>query len=257
VSDHPNVRLERDGAVAVVTIDKPPVNAMSFADYDDLRRVFHVISDDPDIRSVVFTGAGERAFCAGHDVKDFVSLDHEGATDGLARVRITFNAVYDCPKPVIAAVNGPALGTGLALASLADIRLASPNAFFALPEIDRGVLGGSKHAMRLLPQGLTRLMVFTGRRISAEHALRVGMIEEIHPPGELIDAAMGLAHEIAGKSPTAIHLAKQGLNRIETMGLKEAYEYECTLTAEVRRTPEAGANARAFLEGRGPQPETL
>lgn len=250
------VTFERDGHVALVTIDRPPVNAMSFAVYDELRHRFHEIAEDEDVRAVVLSGGGDRAFVAGHDVNEFVSMDYEGATDSLARVRITFNAIYDCPVPVIAAINGPALGTGLALCSLCDVRLASDRAFFALPEIDVGVLGGAKHVMRIATQGLTRLMMYTGRRVSAEHALRVGMIDEIHPHEEVRAAAMALAQEIASKSPAAIRLGKQGLNRIETMSLKEGYEYECTLTAAIRRTPEAAAGARAFLEGRGPAPQT-
>lgn len=248
-----NVRLEKIDDVALVTLDRPPVNAVSGPVYEELRLVFTRLSEDESVRAIVLTGAGDKAFCGGNEVQEFVDLTFDTATEFLARVRITFNAIYDCPVPVIAAINGPAVGTGMALVSLCDIRLASPKAFFALPEIDRGVLGGSKHVMRLAPQGLTRLMVYTGRRIPAETALRVGMVDEIHPHEELLGASMDLAREIASKSPTAIRLAKRGLNRVESMNFKEAYEYECTLTAAVRRTPEAREGAAAFLEKRRPE----
>lgn len=238
--------------VATVTIDRAPVNAMAFSVYDELRQTFHELAEREDLGAVVLTGAGDRAFVGGHDVNEFVSLDFEGATDRLAHVRITFNSVYDCPVPVIAAINGPAIGTGLALASVCDIRLASDRARFAMPEINVGVLGGSKHLMRLAPQGMTRLMYYTGRRIDAHEALRLGIVDEVHPHETVREAATALAQEIAAKSPAAIRMAKQGLNRVENMALKEAYEYECTLTAAVRRTPEAAEGARAFLEGREP-----
>lgn len=246
----PRVRVERIARIALVTLDNPPVNAISFDMYGEIRRTFHELSEDDDLRAIVLTGAGDRAFCAGNDVRDFVDLDFEGATEALAGVRIAYNAMSDCPVPIVAAVNGPAVGTGLVLPTLCDIRLASTEAIFALPEIDVGVLGGGKHLMRVATLGMTRLMMYTGRRIDVEEARRIGMIDEIHPPDRLLAAAIELADEIASKSPAAIRLAKLGLNRVEEMGVREAYEYECTLTAAVRRSPEARESALAFLEKR-------
>ena len=247
-----NVHVARDGGIVTVTLDRPPVNSLTFAMCDRIRKVFHDISHDESVRVVLLKTAGEKAFIAGNDVKEFVDLDFEAATDGLARVRITFNAIYDCPVPVIALVDGGALGSGLCIATLCDVRLASESAVFALPEIDVGVLGGSKHAMRVATQGTTRLMLYTGRRIPAERAFQLGMIDEVHPHEELESAGYALAEEIASKSPAAIRLAKQGLNRIEDIPLKPAYEYECTLTAESRQSPEASEAAKAWLERRQP-----
>lgn len=248
-----NLRVERLDAIAIVTLDNPPVNAISFAAYDEIRQAFHQLAEDDDLRAIVLTGAGDRVFCGGNDVRDFVELDYEGATEALAGVRISYNAIIDCPIPIVAAINGAAVGTGLVLPTLCDIRLASSEAVFALPEIDVGVLGGGKHLMRVATLGMTRLMMYTGRRIGALEAQRIGMVDEIHPPERLLEAAIELAREIASKSPAAIRLAKLGLTRVETMGMKEAYEYECTLTAEVRRTPEAREAAMAFLEKRQPR----
>lgn len=247
-----NLRVERMDDVAVVTLDTPPVNAISFTAYDEIRRAFHQLAEDDGLRAIVLTGAGH-VFCGGNDVRDFVDLDHEGATEALARVRIAYNAMIDCPIPIVAAINGAAVGTGLVLPTLCDIRLASSEAIFALPEIDVGVLGGGKYLMRVATLGMTRLMMYTGRRIGAVEAQRIGMVDEIHPADGVLDAALELAREIASKSPMAIRLAKVGLTRVETMGVKEAYEYECTLTAEVRRTPEAREAAMAFLEKRQPR----
>jgi enoyl-CoA hydratase len=245
------VKVEVDRGLAVITLDRPAANAVSLEVYDELRRTFQRLGDDKDMRVAVFTGAG-KVFCGGNDVNDFVNLDFDTANEYLAHVRLTFNAMYDCPVPIIGAVNGGAVGTGIVLASLCDVRIASTRAKFALPEIDVGVLGGSRHVMRLAGQGMTRLMMYTGRRVTAEEALRTHIVDQVVEPEDLMPTAMALAEEIASKSPPAIRLAKQGLNRSEFMTLKEGYEFECTLTAAVRRTPEAREGALAFLEKRQP-----
>jgi len=247
-----NILVRRDGGIIVVTIHREPVNAMSWAMFDQLRQVFHRISEDETARVAVLRSDINKVFVAGNDITEFVDMTYDSGTDGLARVRTTFNAIYDCPIPVIAAVDGVAVGSGLCIASVCDIRLASHRATFALPEINVGVLGGSKHAMRLATQGGTRLMMYTGRRISAQRAFEMGMVDEIHPSEDLENAVMALAEEIAGKSPVAIRLAKQGLNGIEDMPLKPAYEFECTLTTRSRRGPDASEAARAWLEKRPP-----
>lgn len=247
----PNVRVELDRGIAVVRFDRPPVNAFDQSMYDQLRRTFHRLAEIEDLRVIVMTGNG-RVFCGGNEIAEFVDFGFEQATEHLAHVRLCFNAIYDCPVPVIGAINGAAVGTGMALATLCDIRIASETAVFALPEIDVGVLGGSKHVMRIAPQGLTRLMMFTGRRVTAAEALRASMIEETTPLADVVPRAMELAEQIASKSPKAIRFAKVGLNRTENMTLKEGYEFECTLTAAVRRTSEAREGALAFMEKRKP-----
>ncbi len=245
------VKVSVDRGLAVVTLDRPPANAVSLEVYDEIRRTFHRLGEDPAMRVAVLTGAG-KVFCGGNDVNDFVDLEFDRATEYLAHVRLTFNALYDCPIPVVGAINGAAVGTGIVLASLCDIRIASERAVFALPEIDVGVLGGSRHVMRLAGQGMTRWMMYTGRRVRADEALRARIVDEVVPPEEVMPRAMAIAEEIASKSPPAIRLAKLGLNRTEDMNMKEGYEYECTLTAAVRRTPEAREGAMAFLEKRQP-----
>lgn len=237
--------------IAHVTLNRPPVNSFNLAFYDELRRTFHRLADDDSLRVVVLTGSG-RVFCAGNDVNDFVDLDFETSVEYLARVRLAFNSVYDCPVPVIGAINGAAVGTGIALASVCDFRVGSERAKFALPEIDVGVLGGSKHVMRIATQGMTRMMMYTGRRLTAEEAQQVGIVDICVSEEDLSRTVGEIAEEIARKSPTAIRLAKQGLNRVEGMSLKEGYEYECTLTAAVRRTANAREGALAFLEKREP-----
>lgn len=246
------ITLERQDALAIVSIDRPPVNALTFAAYDRLADVFEALAGDPGVAAVILTGAGDRAFCAGHHVGEFVDLTPAAAESSLTRARRAFDAVQACPVPVIALVNGPAIGAGFALASLSDVRLCSTHAVFALPEIDVGVLGSASHLMRLAPQGLTRLLVLTGRRLSAQAALRHGIVEELHAPDALHEAGMALAREMAAKSLPALRLAKSGLNRLEELDVRSGYELECSLTVAVRAGADAAEGALAFIEKRSP-----
>jgi enoyl-CoA hydratase len=247
------VTVETSGSIALVTVDFPPVNALTFAAYDQLTEIFTGLSEQTATSVAILTGAGQRAFVAGHDVREFVGLTPDLADVELVRVRRAFDAVQDCALPVIAAVNGAAIGAGLALASLCDIRVASRRAVFALPEIDVGVLGSGSHLMRLAPHGLTRLMVLTGRRLSADDAWRAGIVEEVVEPDELHDASWRLAHELAAKNPLALRLAKQSLDRVAELSARDGYEYECSLTSAIRHDANAAEAARSFLEKRSPQ----
>lgn len=248
-----NISVTRDGGILTVLVDRPPVNSLSFDMFDQLRTTFHRIREDESARVVLLRTAGEKAWVAGNDVTEFVDLTYDTATDGLARVRTAFNAVYDCPVPVIALMDGAAVGSGLCLASVCDVRIATRGTTIALPEINVGVLGGSKHAMRLLTQGTTRMMMYTGRRLDAERAWQLGFVDElVEDTAALTAAGAQLAEEIAAKAPPAIRLAKYGLNGVEDMALKPAYEFECTLTAQSRLDPVAGEAASAWLEKRTP-----
>jgi enoyl-CoA hydratase len=246
------IRTTRTGRVAIIEIDRPPVNSLSFDAYDAVKDAFDEVSADPELSVVVLTGAGGRIFCAGHDVKEFVTLTPQSAHDQLPRVCAAFDAVQNCSLPVIAAVNGPAIGAGLALASLSDIRLAATTATFALPEIDVGVLGSASHLMRLVPQGTARLLALTGRRMTAEAGLKVGLVEEIYAPDELMAAAMALAAEIAAKSPPAVRLCKSTMNSLEELSVQAGYQLECEGTATLRAGRDAAEGARAVLGKRDP-----
>jgi enoyl-CoA hydratase len=247
------VRLGTRDGVSYLTVDRPPVNAFSSEVYDELRSAIQRIDRDADgARCVVLTGAGTRAFCGGHDVNEFVDLSFDEATARLAVVQATFAAVYDCRVPVIAAIAGPAMGTGMALASVCDYRVASDQATFGLPEIDVGVLGGAKHTMRLVGQGMARYLAYTGARIDAAAAWQRHFVDEVVPALDVLPRAESIARSIAEKNPVAIELLKAGLNRVEYMTLTDGYRYECGLTARVRETPAAREGALAFLEGRAP-----
>jgi len=244
--------VEMTGKVITVTLDRPPVNALTIALYGEIADTFDAIGARDDVHCAVLTARGERAFCAGLDLKEFLAATPEQDPERAKIVRRCFSAVRHCSIPVIAAVNGPALGAGCVLASVCDIRLASPQATFGLPEINVGRCGGGAHMGRHMPQGLLRRMYFTGKPISAEEAQRFGFVDEIVPAEELMPAAMRLAETIAVKSPLGLRLGKKSLNEIEFMPVEAGYAREQEFSTQLMRTEDAREAARAVVEKRAP-----
>ncbi|MBN8944549.1 MAG: enoyl-CoA hydratase/isomerase family protein [Rhizobiales bacterium] len=239
--------------VAVVTMDAPPVNAQSRAFMEQLTVCFDEINDIREARVVVLTGKG-KIFSAGADIKGRMA-GHPNPGDTYAhmrRVRESANCIMECNKPVIAAINGPALGAGLGLAICSDILIASENASVGLPEIDVGLMGGARHVMRLFPHSIAREMILTGRRISGPELYRLGIVSACVPLEELMTAAMDMARNMARKSPVALRLAKRAINTVETMGLREGYRFEQNLTAEITKHEDSKEAMRAFVEKREP-----
>lgn len=239
--------------VATVTMDNPPVNAQARQLVEEMITAFDRLSEMPEVRCVVLTGAG-RVFSAGADIKArAAAATSSGPGDALAhlrRGRESFHAIYECRKPVIAALNGPALGAGLAIAASCDILVASETASLGLPEVDVGLLGGGRHAMRLFGHSRTRRMMFTGYRVPGPELLRLGVVEACVKPEELMPVALGLAREIASKSPVATRLAKHALNAIEWSSLRDGYRFEQEMTAELGRYEDSREAMRAFVEKR-------
>ena len=251
-SEHVWVTL--DERVAVVTLERPPVNAMATQTYLDLAAAFEGLSERDDCSVIVLRSGSPRAFCAGADIKEVATLTAEFDERRQRAARRLFNAILEARQPVIAAVNGPALGAGCVLAAVADIVLASEQATFGLPEINVGRCGGGRHMMRVLPQGIVRWMYFTGRPLTAAEAHRWGMVREVLPDAAALDeAAMQLAAEIAGKSPIALRLAKEALNLVEDAPLVEGYQTEQQFTLRLRDTEDAKEAAAAFVEKRAPR----
>ena len=184
MSTHGEVHVEIERGVARVVLDRAPVNAFDRHFYDLVRSTFHKLGEDRAVRVVTLTGKGKH-FCGGNDVNDFVDMDYEGSVEYLAHVRLAFASVYECAVPVLGAINGAAVDTGIALASCCDVRIASERAKFALPEIDVGVLGGAKHVNRVATHGMTRQMMYTARRLDAAEAQRVGIADLVVPHEEL------------------------------------------------------------------------
>ncbi len=246
------VKLEIRDRIAIVTLDNPPVNALSSEGQVQIYETFDSLHEQDEVVVAVFTGAGQRAFCAGADIRARLDGDARFPEDHGRRAREAFNSIYECPIPVIGAINGPALGAGLALAASCDYLIASENANFALPEIDVGLMGGARHLGRLFPQGVTRRLHYTADRLPAAEAYRLGAVHKVVPSDQLMDAALEEARVIAAKMPMGIRLAKEGLNMIEWMDLKNGYRFEQTRTAILRKTDDAVEAKRAFLERRAP-----
>ena len=239
--------------IAVVTMDRPPVNAQNAQMHTDLALVFDTISERADIRVAVLTGAG-KCFSAGADIKARVGQERQPgeAWQHNRRAREAFHAIVECEKPVIAAINGPALGAGLAVAASCDILLAAEEATLGLPEINVGLMGGGRHAMRLFGHSRTRRMMFTGLRVDGKELYRLGVVEACVPAAALMDSAMEIAREIASKSPIAMRLAKHSLNTIADMSLRDGYRFEQNMTVELGKTADSKEAMRAFVEKRRP-----
>ena len=245
------IKVDIADHVAVVTMDNAPVNAYSRAFIDELIETFDELNDTPAVRVVVITGRG-KIFSAGADIKNRANVgDVKGETyRHLRRNREVSNCIMEMNKPVIAAVNGPALGAGMGPVVAADIVLASDNAVFGLPEIDIGLMGGVSHVISLFPKSLARRMVLTGYRVPAAEAYRRGIIEACVPLDQLMDEAMAIARTIAKKSPKALALAKRAINTVEHMPLRDGYRFEQNLTVEMTRHEDSKEAMRAFVEKR-------
>lgn len=247
------VRIEVADYVALVTMDRKPVNALSREMRRQIVSAFDEISERDDIRCAVLTGAGN-VFCAGADLKDRPSADIPG--DFLEHNRITRetgNAIRECAKPVIAAVNGTALGAGLGLMAACDIMYASENATFGMPEINVGLAGGASMLRTLFGRSTLRRMFFTGQRLTAHDLLRRNVIEDVLPADQLLPVAMELAREIASKAPLATVYAKRAANMVDVMPQRDAYRFEQEFTMALARTEDAREARMAFLEKRQPQ----
>jgi enoyl-CoA hydratase len=248
--------------VATVTLRRPPVNALSAPMMREIARVFTTLERGTSASVAILTAEGDRVFCAGADIGESDRrynrrelLPSESVAD-LADpgevVRDCFFSISGGTLPVIAAVNGAAVGAGVALVASCDIVIASSNAFFALPEIDVGVLGGGRHMQRLAGPFKAREMMFTGRRMTADELFTHGSVSQVVPPAELAGTALCVARVIAGKSPLALRLAKQAMNRVEHLPLEDGYRLEQDYTARVSRLDDALEARRARLEKRDP-----
>ncbi len=251
MQDLTQLRIEMIGHVAILRMNFAPVNALSRTLSDELTWALDKISETDDVRAVVLTGEG-KVFCAGADLKGRADVI-KGPGDLPAhsrRTRECFHTIRECAKPIVAALNGPALGAGLAIAASCDVLVASERASLGLPEIDVGLLGGGSHAMRLFPHSLLRRMALTGYRVPAAELYRLGVVEACVPHEQLMDAALAIANSMAAKSPLSVRLAKQTLNAIEDMSLRDGYRYEQDMTAAIAKTEDAREAQRAFLEKR-------
>jgi enoyl-CoA hydratase len=252
-----NIRFERDGAVATITINREKVrNALNQATRAELFAALRAVEADDELRVVIITGAGDRAFVAGADINELRALPSATlARQDSQRAQAIGLYMAEMSKIVIAAINGFALGGGCELAMSCDIRLAADTARFGQPEINLGIMpgwGGTQRLTRLVGPGMSKLLNLTGELISAEEALRIGLVERVYPAGELIGAANELARQIASKAPLAVAAIKQAINHGLQMPLADACMYEAALFGDITTSEDGKEGTSAFLEKRTP-----
>ena len=253
MDDLTQLNVEIADHVATLTMNAPPVNALTRVLNDELTLALDRISEMDDVRVVILTGAG-KVFCAGADLKGRAEMI-KGPGDLVAhsrRTRECFHAIRECAKPVSVAINGAALGSGVAMVASSDILVASEKASLGLPEVDVGLLGGCRHAMRLFSHSRLRRMALTGYRVGGPELFRLGIVEACTTPDELMATARDIAVTIASKSPVSTRMGKHTLNVIEDMSLRDGYRYEQDVTVTLSATEDAQEARRAFLEKRKP-----
>lgn len=240
------------GGILTVKFTRPPANAVNCDFYIEIQKFF----SNPDqvggpIRAIVL-GAEGAHFCAGNDLDEFATMTPKNGTERMWRVREAFFAIQDCPVPVVGAVHGAALGTGLAIAASCDFVVAARDARIGLPELTVGVMGGARHLARIAPEPLVRRMFFTGVPMTAEEMFAAGASLIVCDRAELMDVATGYAERIASFSPTATRLAKQILNRIENMDIRSGYEFEQRYSVKMSGHPDSKEALSAVREKRRP-----
>ena len=250
------IQVDIQDRLALVTVNRPEVrNALNTQVIQELAETFERLASDPQVGAIVLTGAGDKAFMAGADIKEMVGktgLDMQAFSEGGRRL---CDAIEACPKPVIAAINGYALGGGCEIAMACDIRLASENAKIGQAEVNIGTIpgfGGSQRLPRLVGGGWAAQMVLTGEAIDAATAERIGLVNRVVPADRLLEEAKALARKILDKSPVAIALAKSCLRAAQEMPLSQGLSYETAAFAIAGATQDKVEGMTAFLEKRKP-----
>jgi enoyl-CoA hydratase len=239
--------------VAVVALARPPVNALSRELREAFVATFDALQERSDVRAIVLTARGS-VFCAGADIKE---KQRQAAGEGdytraNRLIRDGFFCVLDSAKPVIAAVNGAALGAGFVLAACCDMIFASESAVFGMPEIDVGQGGGASFLQRILPPAKVRRLMLTGERIPATELYRLGAVEAVVPEAQLLPAAVSMASTIAAKSPVAVRTLRESFLSVEGLDLREGFRLEQGYTTRLSQSPDAEEARRAFLDKRKP-----
>lgn len=252
-----NVRFELRAPLAVVTLDRPKVlNALNQQSMSELEQVFLEIRDNTEIRAVLLTGAGEKAFVAGADIREFSALSPQEGERLSARGQRIFSLVENCGKPVIACINGFALGGGCELALACTLRLASTSAKLGQPEVKIGIVpgyGGTQRLPRLIGKGAALKMILTGEAVSAAEALRLGLVDEVLEPERLMARGEELAQTIAAMAPLAIRESIRAVNSGYDLPLASGLELEASLFGLACSTSDMKEGAQAFLEKRAPR----
>jgi len=251
------VTYEKKGAIAYVTMNRPKVlNALNRAAVADLRTAFEDAQDDPAVRGVIITGAGEKSFIAGADINEVATDTPIQAEEKTQRGHALMDLIENLGKPVIAAVNGFALGGGCETALACTIRLASENAKFSLPEVKLGILpgyGGTQRLPRLVGKGVALQLILSGAMINAQEAYRIGLVNEVVPADQLISRAEAILSQIGANAPLSVKFALEAVNKGIETSLAEGLLLESALLAICASTEDKKEGTSAFLEKRAPK----
>jgi enoyl-CoA hydratase len=252
-----NILFEKKNAIAYVTVNRPKVlNALNMATMEDLRGAFHDIKNDPNVRVVIVTGAGEKAFIAGADIGELSKHDAVVGKEYTHKGQSVLNLIENCGKPVIACINGFALGGGCEVALACTIRLASENAKLGQPEVKLGIIpgyGGTQRLPRLVGKGIAMQLLLAGEMITAQDAYRIGLVNEVTSAAELVPRAEAIAQKIIANAPLAVQYAMEAVNKGMEMTLQEGLYVEAVLFAVACATEDKKEGTTAFLEKRAAQ----
>ena len=257
LDDLENVLLERDAGVATITINRPKVlNALNAQTLDELRRVLLALERDEAVRVVIITGAGEKSFIAGADINELALQTPTGGREHARAGQQILDRIENLGKPVIAAINGFALGGGCELAMACTIRVAADTARLGQPEINLGIIpgyAGTQRLARLVGRGRALELLLTGDHVTAPEAHRLGLVNRVVPAADLMTEVRALAASLAAKAPVAVRYIIDAVNKGLDMGFADAQVFEATLFGLVSSTDDMREGTRAFLEKRKPQ----
>ncbi|QKS01450.1 enoyl-CoA hydratase family protein [Sphingomonas sp. CL5.1] len=235
--------------IGEVILDHPPVNALDSAGWNELPGIIETLGRDPEVRGVLIRAEG-KGFCGGVDIKEMQAHPERIVDLNRGNYR-TFRAVRGCEVPVVTAVHNFVIGGGIGICGASDVVIAAEGAFFSLPEVDRGAMGGASHLQRMFPIQKVRAAFFTGGRIPAEEAYRIGAIEKLVPADRLVEESRAFAAVIASKSRKALVIAKEALNGLEPRDVDHGYRFEQGFTLEMYMHEDSQKSRDAFVENKG------
>ena len=248
------IKYEKDGPIAIITVNRPEVmNAMNNALVEEYALAFKEAENDPEVKALILTGEGDKAFMAGADINEVAARDFILGRNQTRRRQEVLNILYEMPKPSVAAINGFALGAGMETALACTLRIASTNAKMGTPEVNLGIIpgnGATQRLPRVVGFGRAMEMVLTARHLDAEEAYRIGLVNKVVPLENLMEEAKKLIGSIINKSPLAIQYAKEAVNRSMEVGIYEGMAHESYLHALACATEDKKEGVAAFLEKR-------
>lgn len=250
------IKTQKEEGIGILTVDRPPVNAISTEMVQEIGQAFRELENDDDVQVIIITGGGNYAFIAGADVKEMDGIDPAKGYDLVRAGQKVFLEIERGSKPTICALNGMALGGGNELAMACDIRIASDRARFGQPEVNLGLIpayGGTQRLSRLVGKAIAKEMIFTGRTLRAQEALKIGLVNQVVPDGEELRAAKDMAMQMMSKAPVAVRMAKKSINEGLDANYEKALEIEAECFREVSKTEDLVEGIKAFLEKRQPE----